>query len=576
MAARSKVFEFGPYRLDVRNYVLSRGAEVITLPPKTLDLLVALVEAGGSVLSKEELFQRLWPDTVVEEASLTQQVFLLRKALGGATEEYIQTVPRRGYRFVAPVRAVAEENVGARQGQGSRRYWASSAAVAAAVLIVAGIVLWVVPRFSSGDAGRPAASGLSPNRLSTEHYLKGRYFWNRRTEQGYTQAIVEFQQALDADPKFARAWAGLADSYALLGSMANREIPRREAMPKAREAAMRAIELDPQLAEAHTSLAFVKMHYDWDWAGAEQEFRRAMELDPNYPTAHHWYAYYLLAMGKTGEALEQVKRARELDSVSLILTTDCAELAYYAGATGEAESYARKALEMDANFALAHRALGLAYLAEGRRVEAIQELRRAVELTNGSMPRQAELASLEAESGDKQTAEQFLATIASQPAAPDRGLLRALVESSLGQHDAALRSLERAVGERRGAHPAEGGPGVGQLPARPAIPPDRARSRTGAVAQNPSATNLSTLSSRGASPFSIFSAYLAMISASRLTGSPGLSDLRLVASKVWGMMATVSLVPSIWATVRLMPSMEIEPLKTTYLARSAGISMYSQ
>src|SRR3989475_8860445 len=162
-----------------------------------------------------------------------------------------------------------------------------------------------------------------------ELYSKGRYFWNKRSEEGYRRAIQYFQQAIARDSEYAPAYAGLADAYALLGSMPNVELPRSEAMPRARTAAIKALALDVGLAEAHTSLAFVQLHFDMGVPAAERECTRALQLNPGYPTAHHWYAFWLLAHGRAEEALQEVRAAQRLDPLSLIINTDVGAMLYY-------------------------------------------------------------------------------------------------------------------------------------------------------------------------------------------------------------------------------------------------------
>jgi TolB-like protein/DNA-binding winged helix-turn-helix (wHTH) protein len=157
-------------------------------------------------------------------------------------------------------------------------------------------------------------------------YLRGRYYWNKRTSEGFQKAIVEFDAAIATDPRFARAYAGLADSYYLIGFYS--DIPFRDAMMKARAAAERALELDPDLAEAHTSLAVILAYFEWDFEGADREFRRALQLDPSYPTGHHWYGIYLFDMGRMDEAVREVLRAVASDPLSVIINTDLA-LTYY-------------------------------------------------------------------------------------------------------------------------------------------------------------------------------------------------------------------------------------------------------
>lgn len=173
------------------------------------------------------------------------------------------------------------------------------------------------------------------NTEAYEAYLKGRYFWNQRTPEGFKKGIEYFQQAIDIDPIYAQAYAGLADSYALLGVMGG--VPGKEVYPKAKAAALKALEIDDTLGEAHASLAVIKFWYEWDFEGAEREFKRAIELNPNHSTAHHWYAFYLATgAGRPEEAIAEIKRAQELDPLSLIISTDVGSIYVYAGRYDEA------------------------------------------------------------------------------------------------------------------------------------------------------------------------------------------------------------------------------------------------
>ncbi len=225
-------------------------------------------------------------------------------------------------------------------------------------------------------------------RRSTENteayqaYLKGRYYWNRRTEQTLKRAIEYFQQAIDIDPGYARAHAGLADCYAVYSEY-EVESPR-ESGPKAGAAAAKALEIDDTLAEPHTSLAFSKVQYEWDWAGAEREFRRSIELDPNYATAHQWYSIYLTAIGRTAQALASVRRAQELDPLSLAITSQVGQALHLARRYDEAIEQIRKALEMDPNFARGHLFLGMPYEQKLMYQEALAEHEKALELSGGS------------------------------------------------------------------------------------------------------------------------------------------------------------------------------------------------
>jgi TolB-like protein/DNA-binding winged helix-turn-helix (wHTH) protein/Tfp pilus assembly protein PilF len=201
-------------------------------------------------------------------------------------------------------------------------------------------------------------------------YLKGRYFWNKRTQDGFQQAADYFQQSIANDPNYARAYAGLADTFALMSSWSY--VPQTEAIPKARAAALRALQLDDGLAEAHTSLALIAENYDYDWQSAEKEYRRAIQLDPQYATAHHWYAECLSFQGRFPEALEESERARQLDPLSLIIATDHAAILYFARQYDRAIEQFRAVLAMEPNFARAHMVI-YAYVEKGMFPEALAE-----------------------------------------------------------------------------------------------------------------------------------------------------------------------------------------------------------
>jgi TolB-like protein/Tfp pilus assembly protein PilF len=206
-----------------------------------------------------------------------------------------------------------------------------------------------------------------------EAYLKGRYYWNKRTEEDIKQAIAHFQRAIEINPAYALAYAGLADCYVVPTTL-----PPREALPRAKAAATKALEIDNTLAEAHTSLAVVMMQYDWDWAGTEREFQRAIELNPNYATAHQWYAEYLAAMGRLDEAIAKVKRAEELDPLSLIISWNVGRILIFARQYDQALEQGRKILELyPTSDWEAHDILALAYEQKGMYDEAIAEYEEA-------------------------------------------------------------------------------------------------------------------------------------------------------------------------------------------------------
>ena len=278
-----------------------------------------------------------------------------------------------------------------------------------------------------------------------ELYSKGRYFWNKRSEEGYSRAIQYFQQAIARDSEYAPSYAGLADAYALLGSMPNVELPRSEAMPRARAAAVKALELDEGLADAHTSLAFVRMHFDWDWPAAEREFARALELNPGYATAHHWYAFWLIAQGRAEEALQEIRAAQRLDPLSLIINTDVGEILYYGRRHDEAIEQGRRALEIDSAFALAHRLLGMAHLAKRQFAPAVAELEATARVSGGRLDGLCVLGLAYAEAGRRAEARKVLRTLEqTSKQRPDLAYPIALVLAGLGERDQAFARLEQA------------------------------------------------------------------------------------------------------------------------------------
>ncbi len=282
-----------------------------------------------------------------------------------------------------------------------------------------------------------------------EAYLKGRYFWNKRTGDDFRKASEYFNQAIARDPTYAPAYSGLADTYALMGDWEYGVLAPREALPRGKDAAIKAIALDDALGEAHTSLAFLLDAFDWDLASADREFRRAIALNPGYATAHHWYAWHLSLLGRNDEAIAEMKRARRLDPLSLIINADFAELLLIAHHVEESIQQSRKTLEMDANFPLAHNQLGVAYLASHQPAEAIAELQRAVRLSEGSATCTANLAWALAESGARSDAEHVLDDLKkrSQSGYSNASEI-AIVYAALSDNGRAMTWLERAYNER--------------------------------------------------------------------------------------------------------------------------------
>jgi TolB-like protein/DNA-binding winged helix-turn-helix (wHTH) protein/Tfp pilus assembly protein PilF len=282
-----------------------------------------------------------------------------------------------------------------------------------------------------------------------EAYLKGRYFWNKRTADGLNKAKDYFDEAVAKAPDYAQAYSGLADTYALLGDWEYGVLPSREALSRAKTAATKALELDNTLGEAHTSLAFVLSSFDWDWATAEKEFRRAIELNPGYATAHHWYAWHLSVLGRHGEAIAEMQKARSLDPLSLIINAELGELLLIAHFYDESAQQSQKTIDMDPDFALAHNQLAEAYLQKHMRDQAIAEFKKAVQLSGGSPICTANLARAYAASGRSADAAPLLADLkARSSAAYSNAAEIALVYAALGDKAQAMIWLERGYTER--------------------------------------------------------------------------------------------------------------------------------
>lgn len=597
-------YEFGPFRLDAVERSFRRGDESVPLTPKAFDLLLLLVQNKGHLLEKDEIMTRLWPETFVEEANLSNNISLLRKALNDdiGRHRYIETVPRRGYRFIAEVSRVQGDDDGRYDQDGSRddillqhdlvpdetriitthRY--RSVGIFLAVLFLVGGVGYVTYRmwpktsgvtdstpsgeiksiavlpFKSLDAEHrnqtlelgmtdtlitrltnlrevvvrptsavreyvaleqdPIAAGREQNvdavldgtiqksgdrirvtarllrtadgitlwaetfdteftdvfqvqdsiservaaqlafKLSPEEherltkhytssteayqlYLKGRYFLNASTEEDFRKSIDYFNRALALDPAYALAYAGLADSYVQLGFFGS--MPMNESHPKARAAALRSLEIDDQLGEAHASLAIILTTYYWDWGAAEEQFKRAIELNPNYAMTHNWYSQYLAYMGRSDVAIQEARRAQEIDPLSLFANSNIGLVLFLARQYDEAIYASQKTLEFDPDFAVAHMVMGLAYLEKKMYSESISELRKARDHPDSL----GLLAYALGVSGRKDEARKILNQL--QLLSKDRYVASAPVAIAyigLGEKDRAFDWLEKALDER--------------------------------------------------------------------------------------------------------------------------------
>lgn len=624
-------YEFGPFRIDTLNRQLRREGNVVPLKAKAIDTLLLLIRHRGDVVEKDDLMKSLWPDSFVEDANLTQNIYTLRKALGDTT--YIETIPRRGYRFHAEVKewqdsppdlmviqertrtsvAYEEEWDGSmepdtkeathrspdgRVVSGADQFlvpgsapvaawWKSNAKVLAglALLIVVGVSGYLlvaskskppetvasvksiavlpfrplmaesgdeylglgmtdalitrlgsinqiavrptsaVRKYNSADqdatstgrqlqvetvldgsfqragdrvrvtvqllrvadgrqlwtdkfdekftnilavedsisekVAQALALKLTPDgkKLLAKHdtdnleayelYLKGRYLWNKRSEQDLKNSIKYFQQAIDLDSNYALAYCGLADAYVQLPGYST--TAAMEVYPRAKAAAAKALELDNSLADAHNSEAGVLSYFEWNWSAAEEEYRKALALNPNFAVAHHRLGVQLAAMGRFDEAIQELKRAQELDPFSLITNTILGTTFYEARRHDEAIAQLRKTLELDANFIPAHETLGHVYEEKGLPKEAFDEYLRWRTLAGDPLGTLNSLETAYQTGGLRSVHELEIKLLREQPAkSGEQPTLMASLYARLGDKEQSLQWLERAVEQHEG------------------------------------------------------------------------------------------------------------------------------
>lgn len=615
----SALYEFGRFQVKADERVLRRGDELVSLTPKAFDILLTLLESAGHIVNKDDLMKKVWPNTFVEEGNLTQNVSLLRKALGESANgpQFIETVPRRGYRFVAPVNrgkgnghalsletaapllqvppgqtSAAESSepehsrssavkVGRWTFDSGRWTFLSGRAPAVVVTLVAVLATIAVIAYLSGrDKAGATPSAIqsiavlpfvdeSPNgdaeflddeiaeslvnsltklpklrvvprsvmvsykgrnvdprkvgeelnvravvtgrirrhgdsvsiqadlvdldsvsqiwgqhydrrladillvqeeisrdifenlrlKLNLEEqkqleayrlYLKGRNAWNKRTREGMEQGIDYFQQSIAADPNYAAAYAGLADCYNMQVIYGVHE--PKEGFPKAKEAAVKALEIDDTLAEAHTSLAFIKFRWDRDRVEAEREFQLAIKHKPTYAPAHQWYSSYLVALERFDEAIAEAKRTSELEPLSFTASSHLGWILYLSGRNDEAIAQCTRILNLDPTSFPAHRYLGLAYEQKGMYSQAIEEFQKGLKLS-GSPLILALLGHAYASSGKTREARQVISDL--HDLSESREAKRyvspytvAAIHAALNDKDQAFRLLEQAYEAR--------------------------------------------------------------------------------------------------------------------------------
>jgi DNA-binding winged helix-turn-helix (wHTH) protein/tetratricopeptide (TPR) repeat protein len=616
------IYEFGEFRLDPANRLLTSDGKEVALPGRSFDALLLLVQKRGSLLTKQEMMERVWHDSFVEESNLTVAISTLRRALREDPHDrrYIQTVSGRGYRFISEVhklQAVSLEEeptlavIGSAASAGhfapadppspappgniatpantltaqlspaatsstrTKTFIAAAAVLAAS--IAAGLAIYhlagfgqikvrslailpfsqqggaadefqllgmtdtliselgdevevrptssvldyahhpVEPRVAGRDQGVDAVltgdvrrSGaetaivlnlvrtqdgtllwhtsvtsrsndlaklqgatqqaviaelrrLAPRDRPKSHvttaflpqeneqayqlYMRGRYFWNRRTEEGLKKSIEYFRQAIAIDPNFALAYAGLADSYALQASFSVE--PGSSANADARAAALSAIQINPQLAEPYASLGMIDFFTAWDGPQAEKEFEKSILLNPNYATAHHWFALDLAAMGRMPEALYEIRRAQQLDPLSLIIDTNVGWIEYLSHDYAASARELKRVLELDPGFFRARMRLGMLEMQSGNPRAAVNDLTLALKLSGDDPYVAGLLGQAQAMAGDVAAAKRSLAAVEQRAhTAYVPPISRALVLLGLGRKQDALTALEQAVDDR--------------------------------------------------------------------------------------------------------------------------------
>ena len=386
------VYEFGPFQLDVERLLLSHAGEPVSLGPKVVETLLALVEHPRDVLAKNALLDRIWPEGFVEEANLAQNIYVLRKTFRSHWgTDAIETVPRRGYRFTAPVALVDRATplnvdlpVTAVQHKTPMRR-RLAAAIAGVAFVAASIALVASYGFAhrTGQVTQLSEGGA---RL----YEIGRYYWNQRTKVGVQKSLVYFAQVIDSDPNSPVGYAALAEANAVMGDYGYGVDKPSRYFSRATVYADKALKLDPNSAEAHAVLGLIMLDKK-QMAKATTELERAIALDPSYGPAREWYGIALLGQGRVRDGFHQLRAAADLDPLSVATTAWLGSAAYFNRRFGDAIAYSRQALELSPQRTEVLATIGEAYEAQGDFDAAIDSYKK---LAAANSEQRAEAAAL--------------------------------------------------------------------------------------------------------------------------------------------------------------------------------------
>ena len=431
-------YEFGPFRLTPEERRLQRGVEAVPLTPKAFDLLLVMVMQQGHLLTKEELLNAVWPDSFVEENNLADNISRLRKALGEGEDghKFIETVPKRGYRFVGDVRKqspIEVERAEETPSRAGRRIPLKPVALVL-VAVFAGASLWFLTRKQDYAESRQLA-------------FKGAFYATKWTEPEVRKGIHYYDRAIALDPSSSDAYSGLAAAWIFLADL---HVPPREAMQRAKAAAANALRLNEKSAPAHVSLGVIKMQYDWDWTGAEAEFKRAIQLDGSYYPARQLYGWYLIAVGRSAEAQEEMRQALDADPLNEFSLWELGLAFHFAGRLESAVEQYRRAIVVEPKSHWAHMLLGWTLERQGKFDEAIAETKIAYRANDTSQVL-ASLGHAYAAAGRHAEAQAVLAELAEL--AKSRYVSPydvATIHAGLGDKDAALAWLDKAYEDRSG------------------------------------------------------------------------------------------------------------------------------